>query len=421
MDTMGGIVMLVYTHVKNIVRRLSANEVIFTTRKTHIGDAIWHLHTDVFWRGLATGVFARTPAFIGFRHSITGDIVGGYIKLSSKIKPTKYRLQKVLGYYAHTIIQNRYSVTTPFINPQGYSPFYLSKTKDKIRINIETNASDWGLGHMPICDFDFKNWKFKTMDNVQYFQQQGTYADGFFDRVDKNIVLVENEAMCGLSASATISVFDISDGWKRLADDIMPLGSHSSYPISFTYNNQVFCIPSIWDTMVENIPVWHRKSATQWQRYACDIILPKPRLTLHHKGENESNGWRQDFTPFYHKGVWYGFTSRPACDVVFLYTADTPFGIWTEHPMSPICVGVNGGRMAGNIFMQDTKIYRFGQDSTYTYGGAIMVFCIDQLSPRIYKETYIKHIETPFKAFHTFNMGTDKILFDYKAHAKDIH
>ena len=161
------------------------------------------------------------------------------------------------------------------VQTQGYNPFTLSKTKDARRFAIEKEMGHWCVAHMPIEDFDFDTWAFKTEANVQLYKATGTYADGFFDMEDENFVYAENECSGGLSASATISLFNISNGWTKVADDVMPLGGHSSYPISFSHENQVYCIPNIWDGSIKNIPVWIRISTDKWHRNTQDIILPK--------------------------------------------------------------------------------------------------------------------------------------------------
>ncbi len=56
------------------------------------------------------------------------------------------------------------------------------------------------------------------------------------------------------------------------------------------------------------------------------------------------------------------------CVCVCHRVADDLLGPWRLHPLSPVRSGVQGSRMAGRPVVADGKLYRFGQDCTYTYG-----------------------------------------------------
>jgi hypothetical protein len=58
----------------------------------------------------------------------------------------------------------------------------------------------------------------------------------------------------------------------------------------------------------------------------------------------------------------------------------------TEHPCSPIKIGIRGSRMAGKLVAKNGKLYRFAQDCEDRYGKAVVVFEITILSPTQYAE-----------------------------------
>ena len=80
-------------------------------------------------------------------------------------------------------------------------------------------------------------------------------------------------------------------------------------------------------------------------------------------------------------GIWWLFvgvepTEGEACNLLRLYYADSLFGNWVEHPMSPV---VNNNleisRPAGRIRQIGNQPIRFAQDCTVTYGPPTLPAC----------------------------------------------
>lgn len=389
--------MKIYNYVKRLLQIYSSEKITFTTDKKQVGDKIWHFYSDLFWHKIPTGLLIKKGVFVGFKNSKTGDVFGNYIRLSSKAKPTKDRLKKIIDFYTNKIITGAYQKIPFNINDKGYNIFKAISIK-KNRLDASKGIDFWGCAYIPKTDFDFKNFEFKSLDNMETLQSDITLADCFFDMENENTVLLENE---GDFNTAVISKYDISNGWKKISDDIMVSGLHSSYPISFKYNKKIYALPNIFHD-VDKIDFFVRDKTGEYQKSG-------------HKLDVE-NIDHQDFTPFEVAGRWYAFGANPACDLCRLYVADNPFGKWLEHKSSPINMGLFGSRPAGNVINHNGNMYRLAQNCQNVYGGSISIFKILKLNLNEYKEQFITELKLPesFVAFHTFNVGKDKVLFDYR-------
>lgn len=101
-----------------------------------------------------------------------------------------------------------------------------------------------------------------------------------------------------------------------------------------------------------------------------------------------------DPTLFLWNGWWYLFGSRleTANSELSLWISKELVGPYIEHACSPICTSIRGARMAGGVVQSETRLLRFGQDSSCAYGGSTIVHQIDKLSPDQYAERTLGHL-----------------------------
>lgn len=124
-----------------------------------------------------------------------------------------------------------------------------------------------------------------------------------------------------------------------------------------------------------------------------------------------------------HDGRWWLFLSRAtgqiADDNLYAFHADSPWGTWTPHTMNPVRTGLRGSRMAGGFFRDASgRLVRPAQDCSKAYGGAVVLFAVEELSPHTFRETEITAINP--KSFpaplnercHTFQQAGEWIVFD---------
>lgn len=123
-----------------------------------------------------------------------------------------------------------------------------------------------------------------------------------------------------------------------------------------------------------------------------------------------------DPTMVEYKGSHYLFANRleEGGNILRLWVADSLFGRFEEHPMSPIGISPVGGRMAGAVGKFADGLYRIGQDSSRGYGDGVAIFKIHKLSRFEYEEQLVDrlrfgHVRGP----HTVNIRGSEVLFDY--------
>ncbi len=129
-----------------------------------------------------------------------------------------------------------------------------------------------------------------------------------------------------------------------------------------------------------------------------------------------------DPTLFRHDGRWWLFLTdhdRDDNGELLLFHAPELTGPWSAHPLNPVVRDVRCARPAGTPFVVDGTLYRPGQDSSRTYGGRVALARVDALTPRIYHETVVAHLEPPAAGpgrhgLHTLAMGEGIVLVDGK-------
>lgn len=96
-----------------------------------------------------------------------------------------------------------------------------------------------------------------------------------------------------------------------------------------------------------------------------------------------------DPTMVEHEGHWYLFGGRPenVGERLDLWVSDNPFGPWTLHPQTPVCLDPRSARMAGPIVRAHGKLYRTGQDGSVSYGRGVTISRIEKLTPTEFEET----------------------------------
>ncbi|WP_169567967.1 hypothetical protein [Sneathiella limimaris] len=99
-----------------------------------------------------------------------------------------------------------------------------------------------------------------------------------------------------------------------------------------------------------------------------------------------------DPTPFWHKGLLWLFATRQDDNPnqnLYLYYAAPPFNEWQAHPQNPVKENLSSARPAGSLFhMKDGELIRPAQDCSRTYGGAVTLNRITELSTRHFQEEY---------------------------------
>jgi hypothetical protein len=92
---------------------------------------------------------------------------------------------------------------------------------------------------------------------------------------------------------------------------------------------------------------------------------------------------------FEHENLWWMFWAEPngRHDTLHLSFAHELFGLWTEHPASPVIARNSGSaRPAGKVLSKDDVLIRFAQDCSASYGNSVRAFEITLLTETQYAE-----------------------------------
>jgi len=160
---------------------------------------------------------------------------------------------------------------------------------------------------------------------------------------------------------------------KTLTSPIILLddGCHHSYPCSLLDNGVVCCVPESTERGATRIYWLDNDGKLQ---PLCD---PAPNARL------------ADPTLFKcHDRYWLGCTDLDLGDhdnLCFLH-APAITGPWTPHALWPVKIDVRGARSAGMLFDVDGRLFRPGQDCAATYGAAVAVYEIIELSETEFSE-----------------------------------
>jgi hypothetical protein len=146
----------------------------------------------------------------------------------------------------------------------------------------------------------------------------------------------------------------------------------------------------------------------------------------------QRDGWRDvarvlDGRPVLDPTFWHGdgkwwvfctFRDDGPDSHLHLFYASALDGPWIPHPLNPIVRSFESARPAGPLFFADGKLIRPAQDSSRTYGGAVVLNVIERLDETGYVEVPLRRLTPdpgPFPSgLHTFCPAGDVTLIDGK-------
>jgi hypothetical protein len=151
---------------------------------------------------------------------------------------------------------------------------------------------------------------------------------------------------------------------------------HLSYPYVFQWENEFFMMPESHSDL--SIRLYRAKAfPVEWE--FAGTLLSGQRFA--------------DSSIVYHDKKWWLFTeTNPDLkhDTLRLFYAESLFGLWTEHPCSPVVTNnPHIARPAGRFFSYDGKLVRYAQDCYPDYGVQVRAFVAAELGTTVYEEKEI--------------------------------
>jgi hypothetical protein len=159
----------------------------------------------------------------------------------------------------------------------------------------------------------------------------------------------------------------IDDGW------------HMSYPYVFEYAGSLYAVPECAES----------RSILLYRFDPADGTWQRDRTLIENTGA-------VDATLFEYGGSWWLMHSGgEGCGPwsLYIWRASSPFGPWEPHRANPVKTDVSGSRPAGNPFWHEGHLYRPAQDGRASYGGAMCIHRVDELTIDVYRETLVRRIQ----------------------------
>lgn len=191
------------------------------------------------------------------------------------------------------------------------------------------------------------------------------------------------------------------DGKGGLAvSPLLETGYHLSYPFVVHDGRRSYLVPEA-----------HEAGMVAMHALDADGTLGPPETLI--------EGAFVDPTLVRIDGRWWLFCSGPGSRQLFAFHAKSLHGPWHSHLRNPLKTDLTGARPAGPLFARAGRLFRPAQDCSRTYGGAITVHRIVELTPARFHEEFVGRIEPerdgPYPAgVHTLGVLDDCCLVDGK-------
>jgi hypothetical protein len=248
------------------------------------------------------------------------------------------------------------------------------------------------------------------LDDVRWLPAQPPLhylADPFPYRHDgRELLLVERyghpRGVHGDISRVDLSTFEI--------EPVISRRRHLSYPFVFEAEGAVYCAPEM--SQESGCVLYRLQPDGAWT--ACCEILPGRRVV--------------DPTIFRHGGLWWLFGSGPPPmhnTTLDAYFAERVSGPWTAHPANPLKRDRASARSAGRPFRIGPRLFRPAQDCSRTYGGAVHVMEIVELTAARFEEVIARRLEPcaawpyPDGLHHLVVEGT-RVYIDAKKTRRDF-
>jgi hypothetical protein len=180
---------------------------------------------------------------------------------------------------------------------------------------------------------------------------------------------------------------------------------HMSYPCVLRDGGETYCVPETYQSRRVSL---YRRVERRW-RLERTLLEGQPFV---------------DPSLFRHGDLYWLFVTLQddgahGNQALHAYHAEALRGPWRPHALNPIKSDIGSSRPAGSPISIGGELYRPGQDCSETYGGALVLHRITQLSPTSFEEVAAVRIEPdrsgPYPdGLHTLNRMERGTVIDGK-------
>lgn len=308
----------------------------------------------------------------------------------------------------HTMADDKLTAIRYFIPPGNGSmiSFLTKKLKAEIMRYLQKRKSfqQWLLMHYTSADkqveTDFSKYQQITAPKKAFWADPSVF-------IHKNIRYLFFEEYLYATKKAHISVLHLDeDGNASEPRVVLDKPYHLSYPFVFEQDGNIYMLPET--SANKTIELYRAISFPyEWQ---LEKVLMKDVHAV-------------DSTLLFHNNNWWLFANikenngSSAWDELFVFHA--PHFVtdqWTAHTQNPVVSDVRSARPAGNFYNEKGKLMRPSQDCSCTYGYAININEITELTPTVYQEKQIQKLlpdwDAQVKAIHTLSSQDGFVCID---------
>lgn len=390
---------------------------------------IWSFHHDdnneyrggppLFWE-----IYENNPRSGTILQILTPNLDGGMViyKSIGKTHNFSYFINQNLAYWKTSTFILRCLKQINYLGWETFKTKQITNSNSKYLKKIYTcpNNKQMFLMHWKLLWRNIKNiikdniykeiWLIKIFKNTIAFtiktEQGHWYADPFLiENNNKTYLFFEdfNEA----ESKGCISFIQInSDNTFSKPTIAINESFHLSYPFIFEDNGDYYIMPESYQD--NNLKLYKATNfPSEWihiKNLIPNICAIDPTLLKHN-----NKYW-----------LFFNIKAHGADfnDELHLYYSESLEGEWISHPLNPIISNTELSRPAGRIYFENNRIFRPSQDCLKSYGHAININEILEITENTYKEVFIKKTYPNsfgnYTGVHTFNFIDNLKVYDFK-------
>ncbi|MGV3710365.1 MAG: glucosamine inositolphosphorylceramide transferase family protein [Gemmatimonas sp.] len=185
---------------------------------------------------------------------------------------------------------------------------------------------------------------------------------------------------------------------------------HLSYPFVFRERQRIYMVPE--SSANRTIDLYECTSFPHVWEFRCTLIadIVATDATLYHDGRR---WWMFCTVSAFGEYTW---------DELHLFYSDALTDPWTPHPSNPVKRDARSARPAGPLFWRDGRLMRPTQDCSASYGRAINLCEVEELTPTGFRERVVERIDPAMfrdaAGIHTLAAADGIEVVDVRRHCR---
>jgi hypothetical protein len=166
----------------------------------------------------------------------------------------------------------------------------------------------------------------------------------------------------------------------KLIDSALAMAAphHLSYPFIIEHEEQIYMLPEAYES--GRLTLFRAKEFPGGWEPVCDL-LDQPAI---------------DASVTHHNGLWWMFYTLPgpnrhAESALYVASSKNLTGPWKAHDQNPVQRGMESSRPGGTPVVVDGELLVPTQDCTQSYGGAINLLHVSDLTPTTWQARMTRH------------------------------